>query len=238
MTATTAATARTATRAIVTALANAPVLAGSPAALTQKEIALVIGRGRSTVTEAIPALIADGAIVAVDGRPVRYRIATAAVDATDAVDATPDAGDDDLLVRWANGTASESEIADAQMAAAARAAATVDAPAAPVTVPACHCGDDTVGHVHPRAITAAPRTRGGSNAGKVDRARAAALAALTAAGDAGMTVPAVWDAMQLAGPLAHAGAYALLNTMRGEGAVTTTDERAVRSRTVRAGVTA
>lgn len=233
MTATTATPARkSAARDIVTALANAAH------ALTQRELALLIGRGRSTVTEAIPALIADGAVVAVDGRPVRYRIATPAVDgpaATDAVDATPDAGDDDLLVRWANGTASESEIADAQMAAAARAAATVDAP---VTVPACHCGDDTVGHVHPRAITAAPRTRGGSNAGKVDRARAAALAALTAAGDAGMTVPAVWDAMQLAGPLAHAGAYALLNTMRGEGAVTTTDERAVRSRTVRAGATA
>lgn len=223
MTATTAATARTATRAIVTALAAAP------AALTQKEIALVIGRGRSTVTEAIPALIADGAVVAVDGRPVRYRIATPAVDgpaATDAVDSTMEALD---AAEDGDATATADD---------GIVAAMIPAESAPVTIPACHCGDDTVGHVHPRAITAAPRTRGGSNAGKVDRARAAALAALTAAGDAGMTVPAVWDAMQLAGPLAHAGAYALLNTMRGEGAVTTTDERAVRSRTVRVGATA
>lgn len=117
----------------------------------------------------------------------------------------------------------------------------VPAPAA--TVPGtCHCGDDTVGHVHPTRLEKAAAAANATDAARPRRTRTGGAAnakaaawvkaeeALTAAGPEGLPVPGLWQVLQDAG-LALSGAYALVNAKRTDGTlVTATDARVLKDR--------
>jgi len=235
-----------------TAVAILEAIGTSPDPLTQAELALKTGKAKPTVSAAVRALVEDGAIVIVrDSKPNRYTLAglgdgvdqvPAAIEEDDTAGvsaATPagtnswDAARFDLTPAIAALTAGTDTDPAAYLVALGLPAdmAQTMAAAAPTPAPACHCGDDATGHVHP--ARRASRATGGGKAGKLERARAAALAAIDAAGEAGVNVRALWTIMEEAGPIVWVGAYRLLNAMRRDGLVTVSDERKAEDRTAR-----
>lgn len=234
-------------------------LGKAPQPLSNVELQVLTGKTQTTVSAALRALIADGTVVkVVVGKVGRYTLAPVHADVnaegidadTAPVRAALSKSDVDTalaviekeLVDNADAIAA---IMDAPVSAATPAGtnswdadrpgvrAEDDVPTPAPAADACKCGDDTVGHVHPAPRKAVRAAVDAAKKGKIDRARAAALAALTAAGADGMPVPAVWAVMQEAGPLAEVGAYHAVNALTKEGAVIVTAERAVRERTAR-----
>ena len=204
-----------------TAAAITEVLENATAGMTQAELVVATGKGRSTITEALQTLVANGSVGRDDsGRVARFHYAGPGADVTESAPV---------------GVTVDESTTEGHGVAIPAPVEVPAAPAADAPAPACHCGDDEVGHVHPRAITAGEKrpvrapAAAGNRAGKSAAARAAALAAL-AAGP--LPVEKVWEAMQVTAGMAHQGAYTLLNTLITEGVVTATTERKVRDRTV------